>query len=721
MIIKLIKRNAQVWECLFIFFTCFIIYLANNRTLGSGDTVPNTLLAFNLLKNHTLHLDIFRESYFVNLGTYYSFVESDKGHLTSCYPIGTAIVTFPLYCIFYLYLKLANISINLSSDSFENYRLLFEKLAATIITSISVVIFYLASRIKFVRSLAFISTFIYAFATNTWTTSSQGLWQHGISNLALICIIFCLLKTNRKEGKQKKILLLAAGICCGLLPGIRPTSLLFSIAAAVYSVFTYRAQSILFLIGLFSAVPSTIWNLYYFENLTGCYTKAFAISPYVFTFSKFVGTFIGILVSPGRGLLVFSPIILYSCLGAYRVFKFRYGKDEKLIVCMTIASLLLIVNYCFFRIWWAGWSYGPRFMTDIMPIACYLINYSPIRLLSSSQKRRNIFNKGFLIFLILLTFSLFTQVIGAFGNAGSLWDSTPLSVDEYQFRLWELRDSPIERHTKALFHRIIKLPIYNSNYVQNLNGQVNEIRDANNQPFTSPLLFAPEAKVLLKAELQNTGRSTWTGYDSAVEKGEVRVRVRFYNRDRDTKQVNDNRLYIYGKTKQNEAAEAFGTINFPRKGGMYKLVLDLVCEEVTVFPRIKQNLVYNVEVKEKRFSQIIQLVKPLESSRVSETAQILVNVKNSSNFVWDNAGTNPVNFSYHWLDSEGKMVVFDGQRTVLPKSLAPQKSVELNAFIQLPDHPGKYTLILTMVQEGVNWFSNVGAQVTKIPVTVTSQ
>lgn len=713
------KKGTQTFECWLIFIVCTIVYLSNNKTFGSGDTVPNTLLAFNLLKNHTLHLDVFRESYFVSFGTFYSFVESNNGHLTSCYPIGPAIVTFPLYFIFYLFLKLTNNPVNLSYESFEFYRLLFEKLAATTTTSISVVIFYLASRIKFDKSIAFISTFIYAFATNTWTTSSQGLWQHGISNLALISIIFCLLKANRAQGRKKKVLLLTAGICCGLLPGIRPTSALFSVAAVTYSVFTYRIQSILFLIGLLSAVPSVIWNSYYFNNLTGCYTKAFATLPYVFTFSNFVSTSLGILVSPSRGVLIFSPIVLYSCFGAYQVFKLRHGRDEKLIGCMTIASTFLVINYCFFTIWWAGWSYGPRFMTDLMPVACYLISYASANLFVSSIKRKIIFNKFFLIFLVLVTFSTFTQVIGIFGYVGSFWNSIPLNVDEYKFRLWELRDSPIERHTKSLFHRINKPPTNTSTYVQNLDGQLNEIRVANHQPLTSPILTAPGAKVLLKANLQNTGISTWMGYDSAIEKGEVRIRVRFQNTN--NQQVSENRLYIYGKTKPNEITEAIGSINFPREEGTYKLIFDLICEEVAVFPRNKQNLVYKLEVKEKRFAQEIQLAKPWKTGRVGETTQIPVNIKNTSNFVWSNAGANPVNFSYHWLDSKGKMVVFDGQRTVLPRELAPQESVELNAFIQVPDRPGNYSLILTMVQEGVTWFDSVGAQGSRVPVTVAAQ
>ena len=125
--------------------------------------------------------------------------------------------------------------------------------------------------------------------------------------------------------------------------------------------------------------------------------------------------------------------------------------------------------------------------------------------------------------------------------------------------------------------------------------------------------------------------------------------------------------------------------------------------------------------EKKRFSQEVQLVEPLKSGKVGETIKIPVLVKNTSNFVWDSGSTNPVNFSYNWFDTKGNRVVFDGERTPLPKTLAPQDSEKLTAIIKFPARPGNYILALTMVQEAVIWFNDAGAQAPKIPVTVTSQ
>ena len=123
----------------------------------------------------------------------------------------------------------------------------------------------------------------------------------------------------------------------------------------------------------------------------------------------------------------------------------------------------------------------------------------------------------------------------------------------------------------------------------------------------------------------------------------------------------------------------------------------------------------------KLFSQDLQLVEPLKSGKIGETIKIPVVVKNTSNFVWDSGSTNPVNFSYNWFDTNGNRVVFNGTRTPLTKPLAPQDSEKLTTVIKFPDRPGNYILALTMVQEGVNWFNDAGAQTPKIPVTITSE
>ncbi|MBD2127325.1 hypothetical protein NDI39_01240 [Microcoleus sp. ZQ-A2] len=580
-----------------IFILSITIYLINCRTISSGDSVPNTLLIFNFLENHTFDLDAFRESYFVKNGVYYSFAESQTGHLTSAYPIGVAILTSPLYLIFYIFLKIYHIPVNLTHESFEFYRLSFEKMAAAITTAISVVFFYLASSLKFKKSVASLSTFIFAFATNTWMISSQGLWQHGGSNLCVIIIIFCLIKANyTKREKSKIIILIIAGVFCGLLPIIRPTSTLFLVAALLYSFTIYRGSSFFLILGMASAIPGLLWNLHYFGKLIGGYSIISHF--YSFTVKTFVEASLGTLISPSRGIFVFSPIILYSIFGAYKVFQFRAYKDEKLMGIMTLAVFGLFFSYCFYTFWWAGYCYGPRFMTDILPVTCYLINYYIDDLSNTSNPFRNqrfIDKSKILLFFFMVMISFFVQIVGAFGEKGLYWSISPLKLEQYQSRLWHVKDNQIERHTQALFHQVFPPPVKKSKYINGLSGSIKQVTYNGNQPLSSVLSISAQSEALLEAEVENTGSSQWFGYETAVKKGEVRVRILFLNSKNEIK--SEQYLYVSGRPKKFEKTKAIGSIVFPDQPGRYQIKFDLVSDQVYIFPKPPEDSVNELEIQ----------------------------------------------------------------------------------------------------------------------------
>lgn len=64
-----------------------------------------------------------------------------------------------------------------------------------------------------------------------------------------------------------------------------------------------------------------------------------------------------------------------------------------------------------------------------------------------------------------------------------------------------------------------------------------------------------------------------------------------------------------------------------------------------------------------------------------------------------------VHVSYHWLDPQGHVVVWDGERSDLPVSgLMPRENVTMSAQVMAPDKPGMYILQFAVVQEGVSWF-----------------
>src|SRR6476469_997858 len=125
----------------------------------------------------------------------------------------------------------------------------------------------------------------------------------------------------------------------------------------------------------------------------------------------------------------------------------------------------------------------------------------------------------------------------------------------------------------------------------------------------------------------------------------------------------------------------------------------------------------------KVFNQEIKYFDSIKDVRINSLIKMPVTVKNISNFTWSNQPEyNPTNFSYRWIDSTGKLAIFDGdgERTPLPYNLSPGELTKLNVTIKTPKYPGKYRLILTMVQEGIVWFNDKTNSYTEIPVNVIS-
>jgi uncharacterized membrane protein len=78
----------------------------------------------------------------------------------------------------------------------------------------------------------------------------------------------------------------------------------------------------------------------------------------------------------------------------------------------------------------------------------------------------------------------------------------------------------------------------------------------------------------------------------------------------------------------------------------------------------------------------------------------------------------PVRLSYHWRDSEGRKVVWDGVRTDFPYPVRPGQTFTARAILITPEQPGSYTLEWDLVQEEINWFAERGSFPLRVPVVV---
>ncbi len=119
------------------------------------------------------------------------------------------------------------------------------------------------------------------------------------------------------------------------------------------------------------------------------------------------------------------------------------------------------------------------------------------------------------------------------------------------------------------------------------------------------------------------------------------------------------------------------------------------------------------------FDGFMQASPSAEELSVKFIAKFSVKVNNQSNSVWYGYGNKPVLLSYHWLNEDGSVYLYDGIRTPLScEEIKPSQQIKQKIDVQTPATAGKYTLVLTLVQEGICWFEDKGFNPYLIDVVV---
>ncbi len=75
-----------------------------------------------------------------------------------------------------------------------------------------------------------------------------------------------------------------------------------------------------------------------------------------------VGVF-GLLISPGKGLLLYNPIVLLGFIGLMPLARHRRAEA----VLFAAFGLISILFYAAYNFWTGGWNWGPRYMLVLLP------------------------------------------------------------------------------------------------------------------------------------------------------------------------------------------------------------------------------------------------------------------------------------------------------------------------------------------------------------------
>ena len=312
------------------------------------------------------------------------------------------------------------------------------KLAASCFAAASALFLFLAIPRFAPLPRAWLLALVYGLGTGTWSTSSQQLWQHGPNQLFLALGFWLLLRRARCPASAALCgLALAAAVAC------RPTSIFFFAAVATTLALSRRRTLLLpFLLG---ALP--------LAAVLAAYNAWYHGSPFVFA-QQVAGHLIaqdktgspeiwqtpllhgaaGMLLSPSRGLFVYSPFLLLALPGFVTVWRHPRWAPLRMLSLALVAVWLLEFKHFD---WWGGWSFGYRHLVDTTLVLCLLILPS-LHWLRARRRR-------LALAASLAAWSIAVQAIGAFLYCMVGWNNR---LDSCQLRLLP-QDRIVTMHDEA--------------------------------------------------------------------------------------------------------------------------------------------------------------------------------------------------------------------------------------------------------------------------------
>jgi hypothetical protein len=383
---------------------CFAVYNANARMIPSNDSRPARYLPFAVLRDHRLTLEGFAAEVQAHAPAQYALTDLE-GRLVSNYPVVTPLLAVPLYLPAFLYLQ----ATGWNAAELGFLAALMEKLAASTIAALAMGGLYLLLRRRLDARRAALLALACAFAGSTWTISGQTLWQHGAAQLVLVAGMLAV-----SSAPSAWRLGTAAGLAA-LLCGVRPADLPL---AAVVALWAWRrarrpAERIAVVAGLLgTAGVLSLLNVASVGHPLGGYVLHPRLDdPRVYFREPLLVGLAGELLSPGKGLIVFSPWLLAVLARARRDVRAAVPPDERgfdLWLAVGIAVQLLLFAK---GDWRAGDCYGPRYATDLLPALAWLLAPVLPRLAGA----------GRWLFLLAVGWGVAVQAIGAFRypSAGS--------------------------------------------------------------------------------------------------------------------------------------------------------------------------------------------------------------------------------------------------------------------------------------------------------------
>jgi hypothetical protein len=296
------------------------------------------------------------------------------------------------------------------------------------------------------RRTSLVVGLVFALATSAWSTASRALWQHGPSMLALALALVAASRLERGYRPRRMAVLL--GVAVAAAYAIRPTNVIAVVAFGAFVAFGHRRWLGAYLSGVAGVLgPFAAVNVASFGRLLPPYYSAGRISLH----PAYLEALAANLFSPARGLFVFCPVVGLGVAGFVLQVRARRVRSLEVVVAACVVAQLLLVS-AQNEGWWAGHAFGPRFMSDVLPMLVYL-SIPAVEALHGALRsgaptllsKVAVAGTG-----LAVVCGVAVNAEGAYLRSSTCWNAEPVSIDLRPSRVWDMHDPQVLAGFRAM-------------------------------------------------------------------------------------------------------------------------------------------------------------------------------------------------------------------------------------------------------------------------------
>jgi hypothetical protein len=264
-------------------------------------------------------------------------------------------------------------------------------------------------------------------------------------------IAWALVWADRAAARGDWVRAAFAGLALGCALATRQTLAVFAVPVVAMLMCAPSRQR-LRLIGAFALamMPALLWQAWYNAVRTGTfYVPAVALPQFqnLSADGDMVEGFVGLLVSPGKSLFIYSPLLLLSVVGLRSFVQRR----RLLAVGLAVAVVVYMLVHASIRNWSGEWGWGPRYLVPLtLPLAL------PAVVVLERARRSG----GRLLrwaAIVIVATGLLVQVIGMTTNwhyrYSWLWQNGRFDI---QTLAWSIKSGELVETTRMLIENVAR-------------------------------------------------------------------------------------------------------------------------------------------------------------------------------------------------------------------------------------------------------------------------